>query len=107
MYGPSAGGPGDLVRPPLAWLVAAFVGVVVTFVLFGWDQNATNAVGYAVGCVGVITCVMIYRIKDQTRRQEPTYSPASGAELLAIALLVVGVAGSVAHLWLLATELSK
>lgn len=97
----------ELVRPPVAYLIAAIICVLVSLALFVPGGLTSDAVGYLLGGVAVTCLVMGYRFVDQKRRQEPTYSPATGLEALALTLLAVGLLSALIHLWLLATELSK
>ncbi len=102
---PAAGG--GLVRPPLAWLVLAALCVVGCVVLLVPGTTASDVAGYLAGAVGASVLVTTYRWFDQSKREDPRYSPLPVLDTAAVAVLVLGYLVAIPHLWRLATELAK
>jgi hypothetical protein len=96
-------------RPPLAWLWAAAIVLVLAIGLLFVGQTSLNIVGYLLAPLIVLSLVSVFRFKDQRLSMSPNYSPRLGLPLtqIQVVLLVTSVVVGACHTWPLAWEFAR
>ena len=93
--------------PPLAFLLLAVVGVLVSLLLLFSGGFGSNVAGYVTGSIIPILAVGVFRHFDLIRRISPFYVPRPVVGRLIPVILVVGLVAVVLHTWAIATEIAS
>jgi hypothetical protein len=94
-------------RAPLALLVAAAIGVPLSFLCWLMGGRAANLVGYLLGIVLVLVLTALFDRIDNARRRSIWYVVIPSASRANIVIRIAGLVVGVLNLWAFATAIAR